>query len=370
MKTFISSFFSYPLRYFLCFVFIILLLTLWPFDFNLQNNISWIPEGGLRMSSPSTAYTQSLPQPLQNLSHFTILLHCSQDELSKRLAFIFSSSYTDIEQNFSLCEINDFLSFEIDFPAKNQRRVLWVKNAFKNKKPIWIAITFNKEKLRFYVDGEKKNEVSTSRLDLSLWNPHYPLVVGSEGNGYSPWSGTVYSIAIFDTVFKKNVFNSPDSLIAAFRPTLLYTFDRPSDVVRSTGKDSTSQLIIPAKFIPAKRTILAEPYTYWARKRIYLFDIVSNIIAFTPIGFFGSLYGSRRIKNGWYVAAIVILFGMSLSISVEYTQAFLPGRYSAIADVITNTIGTALGTLIKGVLGKSLFRFSRMKSVTRSTPIG
>ncbi|MFZ4895319.1 VanZ family protein [Plantibacter sp. Mn2098] len=70
----------------------------------------------------------------------------------------------------------------------------------------------------------------------------------------------------------------------------------------------------------------------------------ANIAMFVPIGlFFLLLFGRRR----WWLA---ILIGGALTIGIETSQLFLPGRVSDVRDLLSNTTGAVLGVLIGLVL--------------------
>ena len=74
-----------------------------------------------------------------------------------------------------------------------------------------------------------------------------------------------------------------------------------------------------------------------------LADFMANIVLFVPIGFLFKL--SRR--PGKDVLCLNPLFlGILLSISIEFTQLFIPGRYTQVSDVITNGFGAWLGALL------------------------
>jgi hypothetical protein len=70
-----------------------------------------------------------------------------------------------------------------------------------------------------------------------------------------------------------------------------------------------------------------------------------NVIGFVPVGFAFLAYFSF-VKPVQRPALLVLLFGFLLSLTVEVSQWFLPNRDSGMADLVTNTTGTALGVML------------------------
>lgn len=74
-----------------------------------------------------------------------------------------------------------------------------------------------------------------------------------------------------------------------------------------------------------------------------------NTAMFVPLGATVALVLPRR---GWPFA---MLAGMAVSIAVEYAQTSIPGRIPDAADVLWNTVGSAIGvvavTAVRAVAG-------------------
>jgi glycopeptide antibiotics resistance protein len=70
-------------------------------------------------------------------------------------------------------------------------------------------------------------------------------------------------------------------------------------------------------------------------------DVAQNILLFIPFGFLG--YISLVDKHSRAKILLPVLMGAGLSVWVEFLQVFSETRTPSLADVLTNTLGSALG---------------------------
>jgi VanZ family protein len=75
-------------------------------------------------------------------------------------------------------------------------------------------------------------------------------------------------------------------------------------------------------------------------------DIAENVLLFLPFGI--TLAGYLENKTVRADAAVLVVLFLSFSISyvVEVLQLFMPGRFSSVTDVVSNTAGGGLGLLV------------------------
>ena len=80
---------------------------------------------------------------------------------------------------------------------------------------------------------------------------------------------------------------------------------------------------------------------FWEIEMGYWNNIIQNILLFIPLGF---LIGGKR----------GIIAGMLLSIGIELTQYIFRLGYCELDDVLNNTIGAAIGSLLFKKFGKRI----------------
>ncbi|MFO1304187.1 MAG: VanZ family protein [Burkholderiales bacterium] len=91
------------------------------------------------------------------------------------------------------------------------------------------------------------------------------------------------------------------------------------------------------------------PFAPWPL-RFTRYDIVANVVAYVPFGFFVALWPRRAPPLTRTTLALAC--GLALSFAMETLQMFLPPRDASLADLASNGAGAFLG----GMAGGSLVR--------------
>src|SRR5688572_12945179 len=73
-------------------------------------------------------------------------------------------------------------------------------------------------------------------------------------------------------------------------------------------------------------------------------DLAVNVAMFVPIG-----WGLRRAGRGVprMSSLAVVLVAAAFSLAMETVQAWLPNRYSSLADVLANALGAGVGAWLE-----------------------
>ena len=85
-------------------------------------------------------------------------------------------------------------------------------------------------------------------------------------------------------------------------------------------------------------------------------DILVNILLFVPLGYALAIFIKRKRGGVWMPLFLVTLAGFLLSLSIEMLQVFLPFRYSSLFDVGSNALGSAIGSVLHGLVGGRVSR--------------
>jgi glycopeptide antibiotics resistance protein len=95
-------------------------------------------------------------------------------------------------------------------------------------------------------------------------------------------------------------------------------------------------------------------------------DFLTNIILFLPIGFLFRL-SRRKSKDRFCMQALG--FGILMSSTIEFTQFFVPGRYTQVSDVMANATGAWLGAVIFVLMTKMLKEDRTVRLLTLELPL-
>lgn len=229
---------------------------------------------------------------------------------------------------------------------------IYVDDVLIFQKPVFLTICSDQSGTTIYSDGIPVKKTPTFRFsDQDLTGQ---LIIGNSPITTHNWSGKLRAFAIYDHdltasevsqhylnwVKKKGTdIDKSEGLVA------LYLFDERGGNVAHNRMDPTTNLQIPNRFFILSEQFLERPWDEFQLTRHYWEDISINIAGFIPVGFFFCAYFSaiRKFRQAmWLTTAL----GFAVSLTIEVLQAFLPTRDSGMTDLITNTFGTALGTML------------------------
>jgi VanZ family protein len=204
----------------------------------------------------------------------------------------------------------------------------------------------------FYVDGVLVK--AASEFTASIRNFAGRLIVANSPVANDSWSGDLFGLAIYDRELSAaEVLEHSNSWRKNGRPATpgkgdpvaLYLFDEGMGNVVHNRAGSAPDLNIPDHYLVLHKPLLEAPWKEYYPSWDYVQDVLINIIGFIPLGFVFSAYLSsvRHAKRALWVT---ILLGFMVSLTIEVLQAFMPTRDSGMTDLITNTLGTAIGTML------------------------
>ncbi len=331
----------HPVSFLAGYLAIVIVACLWPFNFFQANLIGWDSSGGLRFTPPAIAYMAGDVSAIKAVRKFSLLVHCSSPEkgMSGRQGTILGYSINAERRNFAFEERVGGVIFRVY--SRGRRWPLEVRFPDDRKSPErWIVVRYDGKILGGLINGKRIRDVNAGRLDFSGWDPSYPLVIGNEGDGKSPWNGDVDTIALLDSAWSFESLQHPAALIDRSSPLLLLVFEG----ARESASADRSRLqplsvTIPDRFKPARRVILEKPRLSISD----LPDILINIIGFVPLGFFTTLAFRPASPRDRWGLPVAMIAGLVVSTAMELLQAYLPTRSSSMNDVLSNTAGMIPG---------------------------
>jgi hypothetical protein len=230
-----------------------------------------------------------------------------------------------------------------------------LQDALQPGKLVLVTIVLNAHDTSVYIDGvlAKSSQVFGS----SDYNLTGRLVVANSPVVDNSWSGTILGLAVYDDRLtasqveqhaKEWSRGQAPVLTTDEAPVALYLFDEHKGQVVHNRLDPATDLQIPARYFvlhPRFLTPLWDRYRFGWPGRGYWLDALVNIVGFVPVGLVLLNYLSvvRQVKHA---ALAAILIGFLFSLTMECLQWYLPTRDSDMTDVITNTLGAGLGTIL------------------------
>lgn len=220
-----------------------------------------------------------------------------------------------------------------------------------------IVVTYDFSEQRVYVNGQRRMKSELPGGIFSNWDPASSLLFGNEAPSNRPWLGKLFLAAIYNRALSEQevlknymagrVFESKvgpsdkrvrDGLVALY----LFTEEQGDWILDQSGKLPSADL----KILTGLLQIINQRFLVGLSEEFNFKDVILNMIIFIPFGFF--LNAAMRIRYGPspQIAAFVFILGTLFTFTIESLQYFSITRFSSMADLLSNMIGTVLGIMI------------------------
>jgi VanZ like family/Concanavalin A-like lectin/glucanases superfamily len=348
---------SNALKALLVFICVVILGTtlsagLWPFSMYVANNVSWRPdEKGLYFGKYGIVISGGRFNGIPNENGCSIEIRIIPS-LSWDSSTILSFYETGNAEWIQLRRSGDDLAFsrlsEGPFGQEKQRNV-YVDRAFRKGEEVLITMTSAKGLLNIYLNGVLKK--SAKNIAFSGSDFSGALILGDSPYGHASFTGIYRGIAFYDRML------APDEVRQNYatwkgdreqhatiniRPFSFYLFnEEEGEILHNVGK-AGPDMVIPKHYFVFRPRFLVPFWKEYQGNWSYGKDLVINVLGLAPLGgCFAALLAWLLGRSHAFLYALIL--GFCVSLTIEILQAYLPTRSSGTTDLITNTLGSALG---------------------------
>ena len=341
-----------------CTMVTILVAGLWPFHAP-NNDVAWLTkENGLRFGDHGTIlssdafepsgseinYSGSLElwlEPARSISRSTILAFQDSGRTSAPFMLQQSRGKLIVQRR------------NTDEGGQTRTAESIVDGALPEGGRRFVTVTLGPRTTSVYLDGVL---VKMSEIQGRAGNFIGRLVLGNSLTASDSWRGQVLGLAIYEQeLTPARVLENYQDWTKYHRPmpsqdeqpAALYLFSERDGNVAHNQWGSSTDLMIPARYLVLQPPFLSPPWRDYHPTRNYWEDAGINIVGFIPLGYFLVAYFST-MRSRRTAATVAVLLGFLTSLTIESLQAYLPTRDSGMNDLITNTFGTVLGVLLYG----------------------
>jgi VanZ like protein/concanavalin A-like lectin/glucanase superfamily protein len=252
---------------------------------------------------------------------------------------------------FSLHQSVSDLALRNDRAQASPRNEAYLDDVFRRGRLIHVAIASGEHGTRIYLNGALAKTLP--QFPLSVKDFSSQLVIGTAPDRNASWSGQLRGLAIYQQeLTPTQVSRHYETWKTMARPDLgdnehalgLYLFDEQRGRIVHDHSGSGMDLYIPDRYMILHEKFLEPAWKEFNLHWGYWKNVLINIGGFIPLGFFCAYWTSARPLAR--PALVTILFGATVSLTIEVLQAYLPTRDSGTTDLITNTLGTGLGVML------------------------
>jgi len=337
----------------------VLAATLWPFNPFPANGVRWIPgTNGIEFDGAGLVVSSGPLTVRANQAEEFCTLELLLQPASVQSAYTILGFYTPHDpKHFLVRQWTDGLLVTHDAAVEHDktRTIKFdVDHAFRPGRLVLVTISSGPNGTTVYLDGQPAESFPKFKIALSELSGQ--IVLGTSPVTYHPWHGEIRGLAVYAKQLTPG---------EAFRHYLGWTDpgEHPPDLdgaiaryafTEAEGREvrneiaSGPNLEIPSNFSVPHKGFLLSPLEEFKADRNYAVDVMMNIAGFVPLGLVVCSYLTWT-KSSWRAMLYAVIACGILSLVIEVLQYYIPRRSSGITDIITNTLGAALGAALARV---------------------
>lgn len=350
----------------LCVLGIILTAGLWPFHVP-ANHVEWLKSGnGLEFGGQGSVVSSGAMRGggLAGASG-TLEIWLEPAHSASSGTILSFEGWAHLGEPLSLHQKGDALGIRrnnVDPQGISRTALFFVDGVFQEKKPVFVTVSLDSQETSVYVNG-----VLLEVFPHSLaWNDLTGrMVLANSATDNDSWPGKIFGLALYrEQLTASQIAGDYVSWMAKGNPgqaaargaAALYLFDEHGGAVVHNRLDPAKDLTIPKHYFILHPGFMLAPWKEYRPTWSYWQDCGINIAGFVPFGFcvLAYLCLTRVVKHP---GTTTVMLGLFTSLTIELLQVFLPTRSSGTTDVITNTLGTAIGVMVcRGSIAQMLLR--------------
>ncbi len=332
----------------------VLFATLWPFNPFPRNGVIWLGTGGIKFEKAGLVVSNAPLSPAETDAESYSL------ELLLRPASI-KSPYTILAvytaarpRQLLVRQWTDGLLVTHDAAIDRDKTgtiKFDVDHVFRPGRLALVTISSGPNGTTAYLNGQPAGVFPGFKISRNELSGR--LVLGTSPVTYHPWQGEVLGLAMYSKQL------TPADALRHYREWI-DAQGHPPDLdaaiaryafTEGVGSEVKNQVVagahleIPASFSVPHKSLLRSATKEFKADRMYALDVAVNIAGFVPLGLIVCACFAWRSGRWKAILNTVLACGL-LSFVIEVLQYYIPSRGSGTTDIITNTMGAALGALL------------------------
>ena len=333
----------------------VLIATLWPFNLFPRNGVTWLQgTSGIKFERAGLVTSNEPLRPVETRGPESYTLELLlRPAGTKSASTILALDTPTRPRELLVRQSTDGLVVTHDETVENDRTqsiTFYVAQVFRPGRFVLVTISSGPDGTTVYLDGRPAQ--SFPRFRISRSDLSGKIVLGNSPVVYNPWPGELRGLSIYskeltseEALRRYKEWTNPSSRSDFEGAIVRYVFAEGAGREVRNEVASGPNLQIPVTFSVPHKDMLQSAAKEFRANSTYVTDLLTNIAGFVPLGLIGSAYLSWTRSRWKAIVFATVACGM-LSFVIEVLQYYIPRRGSGMTDIITNTLGAALGAML------------------------